>query len=162
MADLPPPQFNIVQSKMCDSCVEQKKEGTSVDAMFHCCSECNVSALKCTIKAAKAAFTLWQLNGGVMPPIEFLQTKPLGDHILLPNGSYMGPPTHQVQKVISMLRSGNIDRDITLICTILSLFDNAVNACNTDQERLLAQNKILLGFLISVISQSQYDAQNSQ
>jgi len=75
----------------------------------------------------------------------------------------MGPPENLVRKMITMLNiPTSIPRDITLICAILALFDNVVDACDTDEKQLRAQNNILFGFLISLMAQSQYDAQNSQ
>ena len=154
----------IVQSKFCDSCMKQTHgtDGRAVEAMFHCCSKCDEPELECTIEAAKAAFVVWQKEGGDMPPIDFRTEKPSGNSIQLPNGLYMGPPKDQMQKVMSMWQFGGVARDVTLIRTMLSLCAKAIDACDTDQERVMIQNKIVLGFLPSVVAQCQYDAQNGQ
>ena len=154
----------IVQSKFCDSCMKlaHGADGVAVGEMFYCCSKCDRSALECTIEAAKVAFSEWGKEGGEMAPIDFRTEKPLGNSIQLTNGLYYGPPKDQIQKVMSMWQSGDDDRDVKLICTMLSLCAKAIDACVTEQERFRIQNKIVLGFLISVIAQCQYDAQNGQ
>lgn len=159
----------IVQSKLCDSCMNDScmklthgADGVAVGAMFYCCSKCDPSALKKTIETAKKAFVAWQNEGGEMPPIDFLNKKPSGNSIQLPNGLYMGPPKDQMMKVMSMWHFGDVPRDVTLIRTMLSLCAKAIDACVTEQESFIIQNKIVLGFLPSVVAQCQYDAQNGQ
>jgi len=159
----------IVKSKFCDSCMNDScmklthgADGVAVGAMFYCCSKCNSEDLKNIIVAAKTAFLVWQNEGGEMPPIDFSKKKPSGNSIQLPNGLYMGPPKDLMRKVMSMWQFGDVARDVTLICTILSLCNKAIDACVTEQESFMIQNKIVLGFLPSVVAQCQYDAQNGQ
>jgi len=156
-----------VQSKCCDSCMKlaHRADGVAVGEMFYCCSKCerDRSALECTIEAAKTAFVVWQKDGGEMPPSDFRTKKPLGKSMQLPNGLYYyGPSKDQMLKVMSMWQFGDVARDVTLICTMLSLCAKAIDACRTEQESDMIQNQIVLGFLISVIAQCQYDAQNGQ
>ena len=63
---------------------------------------------------------------------------------------------------MSMWQFGDVARDVTLIRTMLSLCAKAIDACVTEQESFMIQNKIVLGFLPSVVAQCQYDAQNGQ
>jgi len=157
-------EVKIVKSKFCDLCIKHihGTDGVAVGAMFHCCSKCNSEDLKNIIVAATKAFGVWKEAGGEMPTVEFLTEKPSGSSIQLPDGSWMIQPRPQINTVISMLQSGDVARDVTLICTMLSLCAKAFDACDTEQESFMIQNKILLGFLISIIAQSDYDAQTGQ
>ena len=154
----------IVQEPFCDCCMEPI-DGTdvvAVGAVFHCCSRCDPKELMNVIIAAIKTFGVWKRAGGKMPPFEFSLIKPLGPSVQLPNGLYMGPPSAQINTVISMLKCLDVDRNLTLICTMLALCNKAFAACDTPEKRVMVENKIVLGFLISVIAQSDYDAQTGQ